>query len=283
MNNRKDFLKKITLGTIGLGLGRSGIQKVKFTDHAKIGLITNTIRNEIQEDYKSALQMAADIGYKYIEGDVPENVGSVDEYQDFLKQIGLQSIATGSSMANLQENLGQTFEVAKALGSKFIVCYWPWLSSAENLNQREVMETADRINEIGKKVKEAGFRFAWHNHDKEFVNINGELAFDMLMQHTDPDYSTVQLDWYWVSKGGQDPVEYFKKYPGRFELAHVKDMNNNRDQGITCVGNGILDFKHIFNHVDTGGVEYFIVENERAVKGFQCARQSFTHIKEILT
>jgi sugar phosphate isomerase/epimerase len=101
------------------------------------------------------------------------------------------------------------------------------------------------------------------------------------MDHTDPDYSTVQLDWYWVFKGGQDPVDYFKKYPGRFELVHVKDMNNNSDRGINCVGNGILDFKRIFTHASTGGVKYFIVENERAIEGIQCARESFNHISNI--
>jgi sugar phosphate isomerase/epimerase len=146
----------------------------------------------------------------------------------------------------------------------------------------EVMQTAERLNEVGKKIKEAGFRFAWHNHDKEFVDIEGRTAFDILMQNTDPELVAVQLDWYWVAKGEADPVELFNKYPGRFELAHVKDMNNNRDRGITCVGQGILDFDEIFAHAQTGGVKHFIVENERAIQGLACARVSYDTVSRIL-
>ena len=279
MNSRRHFIKSASIGAAGLAMSFSALGK--STDKLdRVGIITNTVGNEMKDDYKAAFKELADIGYKCIESGVHGD--SAESFLKYLKSLGLNHIATGASMGGLQKDVNQYLRTAEALESKYIVCYWPWLSSAENLTYDEVMEAAERINTIGKKIKEGGFRFAWHNHDKEFRDINGQLAFDMILENTDPAYSTVQLDWYWVVKGGQDPVEYFKKYPGRFEIGHVKDMNNNKDGGITCVGNGIMDFDRIFSHADRGGVEYYIVENERAVKGMKCARESYYHIANIL-
>ena len=284
MSSRREFIKTLSLGGAGLGLfpdlsGRA-TQTVKIKDNKNIGIITNTIGKEIESDFKRALREISDIGYDYVEGGVPEAAG--DDYADFLAEVGLTPLAIGSSMDDLQDRIEDTLTTAESLGVEYVVCYWPWLSSAENLDRTEVMNTAERINELGKSIQSAGFRLAWHNHDVEFVEVDGEMAFDLLLQHTDPEYSTVELDWYWVLKAGEDPVEYFQEYPGRFEIAHVKDVNNNRDRGITCVGNGIVDFERIFQHSDTGGVEYFIVENERAVEGMMCARESYSHISNIV-
>ncbi|MEK6476243.1 sugar phosphate isomerase/epimerase [Catalinimonas sp. 4WD22] len=282
MQKRRDFLKNSLLaaGTLGLSdLTEANLLAKKI----EVGIITNTMRSEFAQDYRQALQALADIGYTHIEGGVPESCKSATAFKAALDEQGLQSVSLGSSMGNLMENMDNYLQTADTLETPYLACYWPWLSSAENLGRDEVMEAAERINTVGKRAKEAGLRFAWHNHDKEFVEVDGQLAFDMLMENTDPDYTTVQLDWYWVVKGGQDPVAYFRKYPGRFELAHVKDMNNNRDGGISCVGQGIIDFDSIFANADTGGVKHFIVENERAVRGLDCAKVSYQSIHRILS
>lgn len=282
MNDRRDFIRKASLG--GLTLSLSGTQYDASQADERIGIITNTVTNEIKADYREAYQRLADIGYKAIEGGTLPDGMSAKALGKYLKSLGMRSIATGTSMGKLEEEgIDPYLQKAEDLGADYVVCYYPWMSSAENLEMPEVMETAERINAYGKQAKEAGFRFAWHNHAKEFADVDGKLAFDILMESTDPDYSTVQLDWYWVVKGGQDPVTYFNRYPGRFELSHVKDMNNNRDRGITCVGNGIIDFEPIFLNAPRGGVKYFVVENERAVQGYPCARGSYEHIIKMLS
>ena len=279
MEKRREFLKKVPLTALAATIGGTAAysNNVKADFLSRTGIITNTVKAEMDENYKQTLEKLAEIGYKYIEGSVKGD--SIEEYKKVLNANGLKSIGSGSSMSNLQEGLDEAFKTAEALDHEYVICYWPWLSSAQNLTKAEVMSAADNINSIGKKVKEAGFRFAWHNHDKEFQEINDDnLPFDLLLKNTDPDLSTVEMDWYWVVKGGQDPADYFKKYPGRFEIAHVKDMNNNRDGGITCVGNGVMDFDAILKDAPTGGVRYYIVENERAVKGMKCARESYQHL-----
>jgi sugar phosphate isomerase/epimerase len=286
MQKRRSFLKNSLLGAGALSVSslteahavkRNGPQKVE------LAIITNTMRKEFEEDYRAALQLLAEIGYTHIEGSVPASCKSAKAYKAALDELGLVTVSLGSGISNLMEDMGTYLKNAEVLESPYLACYYPWLSSAENLQMKEVMETAERINTLGKKVKEAGFRLAWHNHAKEFAEVDGQLAFDILMENTDPEFSTVQLDWYWVVKGGQDPVHYFQQYPGRFELAHVKDMNNNRDGGISCVGQGIIDFERIFSHAPAGGVKHYIVENERAVEGKACARVSYETLSRILS
>ena len=282
MSDRRTFFKHATVGALGFALPEQVALHADSSEH-KVAIITNTLRNEMKADYRKAYETLSEIGYQQIEGsNVPEDM-TTQEYLYFLDSLGLEHIATGANMSGMErEGIGQYLEKAEGLGAKYIVCYYPWVTSAENLEMPEVMETAARINKYGKLFKEAGFRFAWHNHDKEFADVEGKAAFDLLMQNTDPDYSTVELDWYWVVKGGHDPALLFEKYPGRFELAHVKDMNNNRNMGKTCVGNGIIDFEPIFKKAPLGGVKHFIVENESAIDGYACARGSYHHIVNML-
>ncbi|MFP4096561.1 MAG: sugar phosphate isomerase/epimerase family protein [Cyclobacteriaceae bacterium] len=267
---------------LSASLGLPGLSRAKPAARPALGIITNTLRSEFEQDYQSALTALAEIGYTHVEGGIPASCPSAEVFKAALDSNGLASVSLGSSMGKLLDSLGDYLRTAEILHSPYLVCYYPWLSSAENLKMDEVMQTVDRLNEVGKKIKEAGFRFAWHNHDKEFVDIDGRTAFDILMENTDPQYVSVQLDWYWVVKGGADPVALFNKYPGRFELAHVKDMNNNRDRGMTCVGQGIIDFEEIFAHAKTGGVRHFIVENERAIEGLACAQVSYETISRML-
>jgi sugar phosphate isomerase/epimerase len=280
MQNRRTFLQKGA--ALAATLSLSGPANSQVAAKPEVGIITNTLRSEFEQDYQSALKALADMGYTHIEGSVPASCPSAQAFKSALEANGLASVSLGSGMSKLRKEMDEYLRIAEVLESPYVVCYYPWLTSAENLQMEEVMQTAERLNEVGKKIKEAGFRFAWHNHDKEFVDIEGRTAFDILMQNTDPELVAVQLDWYWVAKGEADPVELFNKYPGRFELAHVKDMNNNRDRGITCVGQGILDFDEIFAHAQTGGVKHFIVENERAIQGLACARVSYDTVSRIL-
>lgn len=282
MSKRRDFIKKSSLAAMSMSLLHAKGSASPQADD-RIAIITNTVRNEMAEDYQQAYRKLAEMGFQNVEGGTIPDGMTPTAHNKFLKNLGLRTIATGASMGSFEkEGLDSYLQKAEDLGAEYIVCYYPWMSSAEDLKMPEVMETARRLNDYGKKISDAGFRFAWHNHDKEFVDVDGKLAFDILMENTNPEHVAVQLDWYWVVKGEQDPVTLFNRYPGRFELAHVKDMNNNRDRGISCVGNGIIDFEPIFRNAPRGGVKYFIVENERAIDGFACARGSYDHISKML-
>ncbi|WP_114749647.1 hypothetical protein [Pleomorphovibrio marinus] len=116
------------------------------------------------------------------------------------------------------------------------------------------MEAVENINQMGNKVTDAGFRFAWCNHDKGFVAVDSKLVFDNMMEPSGTEYSKMERDWYCVVNGGYNPMDLFRKYPSWFEIGHVKEMKKNRDGGINYVGQGIIGFLPIFEVEKTGGV-----------------------------
>ena len=121
---------------------------------------------------------------------------------------------------------------------------------------------------LGKKAKKAGLKLLYHNHDFEFMpDENGVVTIDYLLENTDPKIVNFQMDLYWVTKAGADPVAYFKKYPGRFKIWHVKDMD---DEGrFAPVGNGNIDFARILAQKEVSGMKHYMVEQDMTFDGLQ--------------
>lgn len=119
-------------------------------------------------------------------------------------------------------------------------------------------KTCEYFNAVGEKCNKAGVRFGYHNHYSEFKNIPGtdQIIYDYMVKNTDPKKVTFEMDVYWIYKGGQQAVDYFNKYPGRFELLHIKDA---KELGAS----GEMDFKPIFENAKKAGAKLFIVENEQ--------------------
>ncbi len=121
---------------------------------------------------------------------------------------------------------------------------------------------ANILTTLGKKCEKAGLKLLYHNHDFEFKkDKDGVVVIDYLLEHLDPKYVNFEMDLYWVTKAGADPIAYFEKYPNRFKLWHVKDMD---DQGrFAPVGNGTIDFAKILAQKELSGMKYYFVEQDR--------------------
>jgi len=144
----------------------------------------------------------------------------------------------------------------KKAGFKYIVK--PSMGAYAYESLESIKNTCEYFNAVGEKCNKAGIRFGYHNHSKEFQKIaNTDLIlYDYMVQHTDPAKVTFELDVFWIYKGGQSAVDYFNKYPGRFELLHIKDV---KDLGAS----GEMDFKPIFENLKKAGAKKIIVENEQ--------------------
>lgn len=269
--SRRSFLGTISALAISM-LGNSKMKKDKW------GIILNTVKHEMQADWRATLEKVAEMGYSYLEGGYSGDSAIV--YRKFIDGLGLRAIAGGSSIRNIEVNIDRFILEAEQLGYEYICCYWPWLTDGKNLSKEECLVAADSLNKLGKRFKEEGFAFTWHNHDKEFAEVEGKLAFDWLMENTDPEYVNAQMDVYWVVKGGADPVNLIQTYPGRFPLLHMKDMHDDVEQSIACVGTGMVDFQKIKSAFSTAGVKYSTVEHERIEegKGLACAQTSIDHL-----
>lgn len=148
----------------------------------------------------------------------------------------------------------------KAAGIDYVVL--PWMSVPSKLS--DLKKQCDALNEVGKRAKAKGIRFGYHNHSHEFNKVEDKVMLDYMIENTDPANVLFELDVYWAMMGHASPVDYFKKYPGRFPLLHIKDR---REIGQS----GMVGFDAIFNNADKAGLEKYYVEieefTENAEKG----------------
>lgn len=235
------------------------------------GLALYTVRDNMTKDARATLEKVAQAGYVNVESAGYNNGKfynlSPADFKALLDEMKLTPISAHQGTVNF-DNVDQQIADLKAVGFKYFVIPVPpmGLFTYDAVNKRMGMKggaknLADVLNKLGEKCKAAGLELLYHNHDFEFSkDDDGNVVLDYLLEHCDPSVVNFQMDLYWVTKAGQDPVAYFKRYPGRFKLWHVKDMD---DQGrFAPVGNGHIDFKRILANKKLAGMKYYYVEQD---------------------
>jgi sugar phosphate isomerase/epimerase len=234
------------------------------------GLALYTVRDEMAKDPAATLKAVADAGYAYVEaagysdgkfyGMTPEEFGNL------LKEVGLKPISTHQGGMTM-ENVDQMIADVKKAGFKYFVIPVPPMGHFKIEEGKmgmsdEIEFLTEVLNTVGKKCRNAGLELLYHNHNFEFVeNENGVVPIEYFLEHTDAENVNFEMDLYWVTQAGADPVAYFEKYPGRFKLWHVKDMD---DEGkFAPVGEGNIDFGRILKEKGTSGMKYYYVEQDR--------------------
>ncbi len=278
--NRRHFLRAAALAAGATSISAPGKANTSHAPNIKtVGLIlSGGFGKEMQRDAAGTLKRLAEMGCQELEfgGTYGQ---SAAELRKTLDGLGLKNVAGGSSMAQLTKGLDKMLEEASQLGRTYVVCYWPWMDSGENKTLDDFRRTAARFNELGEKCKQAGLRFAFHNHDKEFKLTEGQVPYHIFLRETDPALVTMELDLYWIVKGGGQPLDFFRQYPGRFELWHVKDMDKTPQAGMTTVGQGIIDFPALFAKARQAGMKHFFVEHDNPPDAMQFARDSYRYLK----
>lgn len=231
-----------------------------------VGLQLWSVRDDMQKDAKGTIEKVGAMGYKFIEAagygdgkfygmDPADFKALVDTngmtfYASHTGQVVPDSARWESSMAWWDAAIA----AHKAAGVSYIV--QPFMDSVGYTSLAGVQRYCDYFNAVGDKCNAAGIRFGYHNHDGEFKEVEGEIIYDYLLKNTDPAKVMFEMDLYWITVGGKNPVDYFKAYPGRFELWHVKDKAELGGEGTT------MDFKPIFESAETAGMKKIIVEVE---------------------
>ncbi|WP_245706033.1 sugar phosphate isomerase/epimerase family protein [Catalinimonas alkaloidigena] len=247
---------------------------------AAIGLQLYTVREQMDQDTKGTLQKVADIGYKNMEiaaGSKGHYYGMKPaELASMMKDLGLtlrsghvlaggqtqQEAPLPASMLTLTNGTQQLVDMAAEAGQEYLVCAYMFPSEYNTLDG--LKRTMETLSKAGEACQKAGVQFCYHNHDFEFSQqYDGKTMYEMMLEQLDPEQVKYELDLYWVSKSNQDPVAWFEKYPGRFPLWHVKDMDNTEKKFFTEVGNGTIDFKRIFENADKSGMKYYFVEQDQ--------------------
>ena len=178
-------------------------------------------------------------------------------------------------MRNLTENMQVLVDEVAEGGVPYLVCANIPTKSAD-----EIKSSIETLNRTGEACKKAGITLAYHNHTEEFVPVDGKTPYDLFLAGLTPDIK-MELDLCWATKAGVDPVQLFKAHPGRFPLWHVKDLDKNK-QGPLPVGEGIVDFKRIFDNAGTAGMKHFFVEHDMPADAFASITTSYNNLSKLL-
>lgn len=243
------------------------------------GFISGIIGKELKGDWKSVLRQTASYGFTEIEtgnfmGD------SAESFLDYLDSIGMNLPVGGFEFKAEEDDLKNSMKLLKNLKVKYAVVYWPWYTGGP-FSPEDCKKSATRLNYLGKVCADNGLILCWHNHNKEFLKMENVLPFDYLMNNTDNNLVFCELDLYWVKKGGADPLEVMKKYPGRFPVLHVKDMAPGEAQDFECPGSGIIDFPSLFREADLQGIKHYFVERDNVPDGLACLKSSGNYLKNL--
>jgi sugar phosphate isomerase/epimerase len=269
--SRKYFLQ--SAATLGCGILLSSLSKGltgcnstarAISGNKPYGLQLYTLRDDLAKDPKGVLKQVSGFGYKHIEsfeGDKGMFWGMKNtEFKKYMDDLDMRMVA---SHCNIDQNFDRKVAEAAEIGMAYLIA--PWLGPQKTID--DYKRAAEKYNQRGETCRKAGLRFAYHNHDYTFMPVNGIFPQDVLMQNTDAKLVDYEMDIYWVVTAGQDPAEWFRRYPGRFILAHLKDRKkgvplSDKDAS-TVLGTGSIDWPSVLKVAEASGLKYFIAEQER--------------------
>jgi sugar phosphate isomerase/epimerase len=303
-HSRRDFLKLTAAGTLGAfvlsqyACKATGavVQKSAVVDPKTFGIALQlyTIRDAMATDVPGSLKKVSDTGYRYLElaGYADGKFYGMEpaDFKKLVNDLGMEILSSHTQV----EAQGITLDNAKKmaedhakLGVKY--CIQPWVVPEARTTLASYHKMVADWNQVGKIMKETGIQFGYHNHNFEFATVEGKVPYyDIFMVELDKDLVTMEIDLFWTTKAGQNPVEIFKKYPGRFQLFHMKDMFTKEapfytTDGVTDfapVGAGVINFKEILAAKAIAGMKYMVVEQDSTKDGlpFNAIKTSITNL-----
>lgn len=278
--DRRSFLGTITAATLLRSkLAGAVDQHAEARDDRKlsnIGLQLYTVRFLMKKDFEGTLTKVAEVGYQEVEFAGYFN-HSPQDIRAILDRHGLTAPSAHIDYEVLGDKWPGTLEAAKAIGHTYIVC--PSIpDKLHNLDGWK--QAAQTFNHAAEASHRAGIQFAFHNHDEVFKKIDGKVPYDVLLAASDPNLVKMEMDLFWIIKGGGDPLHYFDLYPGRFPLVHVKGMDKNGNMADVS-GNGAIDWKRIFAQSDKAGIQHYFVEHDEPKAPFDSIRNSYEYLKNL--
>jgi sugar phosphate isomerase/epimerase len=213
---------------------------------------------------------------------------TAQEVKARLDHYGLSAPSAHVDFPTAQTRLEAMAEAAHILGHRYVVI--PSARNARLETLDDYKRLAGELNAIGARADALGVRFGYHNHGYENAMIDGRVPYEVLLEETDPDLVTMELDLFWMIAGGGDPVALLEAYPGRFALMHIKDMSemvrfSGRGQTpqewialfpyMRDAGAGVLDLPGILAQAQQSGVKHFLLERDLAADPLQTLQASY--------
>jgi sugar phosphate isomerase/epimerase len=228
---------------------------------------------------EGTLARIAAIGFQEVEfAGYPQ--GTAASLRTMLDRLGLTAPSSHVALQALRSEWERALEQASVLGQQYIVV--ASLPPSDRRTTDDWKRTAALFNKAGEISKRMGIQFCYHNHDFEFTLLDGVVPYDLLLNEADASLVQLELDLYWIAKGGRDPLEYFARFPGRFPLVHVKDMDATPRKFFADVGTGTIDFKRIFRQAKKAGIRHFFYEQDSTPGApLGSAKASFDYLRTL--
>ncbi len=300
MKSRRKFIKQSTLAIAGTALVSNKIFSMAKPSGERLGLQLYSVRDDMQKDPSGTLKKLSAIGYRYVEhanyvdgkfyGYTPE------DFKKVLSDLNLNMISGHCVMTmkhwddttnDVTDAWKKTVEDAATVGQKYVVS--PWMDEAARTDMDLLKKFMLMFNKSGELCKAHGMKFGYHNHDFEFTTKVGDgNLYDYIIKNTDPNLVAQQMDIGNMYGAGGRALEILKKYPGRFELMHVKDEIKAAKGELaepyesTVLGKGIVGTKEIVDYArKNGGTTQFIIEQEsyQGKTPVECAKEDFDIMK----
>ena len=269
-----------------------------------IGLQLYTVRNEMERDFAGTLKKVAEMGYEGVEfaglfGKSPAEV------RDLLAACGLTAVSAHVPLADMLADMDRVIADYKTIGCPYIAI--PYVDEAYRPGTPDYPETLKKIEALGKKCAENGLVLMYHNHDFEFVKIDGKYGLDVMYETVPAAYLQTELDTCWVNVGGEDPAAYIAKYSGRTPVVHLKDFvmkgrekpkklyeligiedgaeaAGEEEFSFKPVGYGVQDMPAIIAASEASGAKWLIVEQDRPDAGndeLSAAKKSVDYLRSL--
>ena len=279
MTSRREFLQSMAAASAAVNVAGSLRPRVPAAMLGRIGLELYTVRNEMQVNVEDTLDRVAAIGYRDVEfaGYFGREPAALRAKLDTLR---LEAVASHVSLKDVETNWDSTASAAKTLGHKWLIV--ASLERGAFASVASLKAVAARLNEIGRRAAGAGLRFGYHNHSGEFTLVEGAVPFDVLLSETNSKLVDFEMDVYWITKGGADPLAYFAKYPGRFHLIHAKDSSGPPALEMRDVGAGTIDWKRVFAARAQAGIERVFVEHDNPKDAWASVRASYKYLRDLV-
>jgi sugar phosphate isomerase/epimerase len=264
MNTRRDFLRLSITSAAALALAE---KLSAFGKRIPLGVQLYTVRSQAEADLTKTLAAIRKIGYDEVETYWNVYNRPAAQLKRMIHDAGLE---VPSGHFNYW-GLDGKFDYAKELGLSYVVC--PMLPQKMWNSADEFRKAADQLNKWGDQAQKLDMTFAFHNHNYEFKRFGKETGYDILTKRTDPNLVKLEMDCYWITQAGLNPVEMLQKYGDRIQLLHLKDRKRGYEpsqqlgkaaEHFTEIGNGSLDFRSIVDKAQAVGTKHYFVEQDES-------------------
>ncbi|PRO66324.1 sugar phosphate isomerase/epimerase family protein [Alkalicoccus urumqiensis] len=234
-----------------------------------------SLREETAADFKGTLEKVASLGYDGVEF---AGYGGMkaEELRELLHELGLRVSGAHVPLAELESDLENVLDYHKVLGNRHIIC--PFLEENDRSSRAAYEDVAARLKPIAEACSRAGFIFSYHNHDFELQPQGGTVPLPLLLHH--PQIHA-ELDVYWLTRAGENPVEWMERFHDKTPLVHLKDMTNDGTEDFAELGSGGIDVQAVIQKAEEIGTEWLVVEQDVSrIGALNSAEKSMNYLKE---